>query len=85
MTEPDIEPGTCVLQARWIKMIELPRLAKTRRVLVETADGQSLGTISWYPPWRKYTFCPPGQTVFEQDCLRAIADFLDHMMQERKR
>lgn len=36
-----------------------------------------LGYIRWYAPWRKYSFLPCRETVFEQDCLRSIADFCE--------
>lgn len=36
-----------------------------------------LGQIRWHPPWRKYCFFPAGECVFEQDCLRHIAEFIE--------
>ena len=36
-----------------------------------------LGTVSWYGGWRKYAFFPAPQTLYEQDCLRQIANFCE--------
>ncbi|MBZ5700289.1 MAG: hypothetical protein LAN84_00420 [Acidobacteriia bacterium] len=47
-------------------------------VLHERTDEVShLGQIRWYSGWRKYCFFPAAQIVFEQDCLRHIADFIE--------
>lgn len=39
--------------------------------------GEFLGVIRWYGAWRKYAFFPETQTLYEQDCLRDIAQFLE--------
>jgi hypothetical protein len=36
----------------------------------------SLGVVSWFASWRKYTFSPIAGTTFDQGCLAEIADFL---------
>jgi len=36
-----------------------------------------LGVVKWYGPWRRYAFYPDGSTVFEQDCLRDLAEFVE--------
>jgi hypothetical protein len=41
----------------------------------EGFEGTELGQVKFYPQWRKYSFFPALQTLFEQDCLRDIADF----------
>ena len=35
-----------------------------------------LGTISWFGRWRKYVFEPKPDMVFEETCLRDIAQFI---------
>jgi hypothetical protein len=42
----------------------------------DIGETESLGEIRWYTPWRKYCFFPYTGTVFEQDCLNRIAEFL---------
>lgn len=61
----------------WIKFEIMQRLgtAKTDRWQVHsTLGGTLLGVVKWFPPWRQYAFFPEPGTLFEQDCLRSIAD-----------
>jgi hypothetical protein len=52
--------------------------AKTDTWEVWSMDGTShVGQIRWWSSWRKYCFFPKPETVFEQDCLRLIADFVE--------
>lgn len=46
--------------------------------------SQAIGVISWYPGWRKYCFSPYPNTVFEQDCLRTIADYCEMKTKQHK-
>ena len=39
-------------------------------------NGAMLGHVAWYGAWRRYCFFPNGATVFEEVCLREIAEFL---------
>lgn len=43
-------------------------------IAVRDRAGGELGLIRWYGPWRKYTFEPRADTVFDAACLREIAD-----------
>lgn len=36
--------------------------------------GMRLGNIKWYGPWRQYAFFPDQLTIWNPDCLRALAD-----------
>jgi len=49
------------------------------------AEGIHLGDIKWYAPWRKYAFFSNPDTLYEQDCLRDIAKFIEGKMKEYKR
>lgn len=40
-------------------------------------EASHVGQVRWYSPWRKYCFFPSHETVFEQDCLRFIAEFVE--------
>lgn len=44
-----------------------------------------LGRISWYGTWRQYTFSPSFETIWNKDCLKDIQDFLQQLMDERKK
>lgn len=71
--------------AKWIKFAECPPNRKTKRWVVLTLDGSPIGEVSWYGPWRKYCFFPGIDTVYEQVCLRDIADFCEAQSLEHKR
>ncbi len=61
---------------------------KTKEWRVQPKDRPGLaacvGIVKWYGPWRKYTFTPYSHTVFEQDCLRDIADFCEQRTKDHK-
>ena len=40
-------------------------------------DEVLLGQVKWFGRWRKYAFYPLAFTLYEQDCLRNIADFCE--------
>lgn len=44
-----------------------------------------LGVIKYYSHWRKYSFFPEPRTVFEQDCLRNIAQFCEYQTTSHKK
>jgi hypothetical protein len=50
---------------------------KTKVWAVVSKDGGEIGAVNWYGPWRKYCFTPNSNTVFEQVCLREIAQFCE--------
>ena len=51
---------------------------KTKRWGVFAKEGRfRLGQIAWFGRWRCYSFLPLADTVFEQRCLRDIADFCE--------
>lgn len=51
---------------------------------VTTLAGHVLGQIRWYGSWRRYAFFPGQGTLFEEQCLRDLADFIDHATRERR-
>jgi hypothetical protein len=69
--------------AKWIDFCELipdpnKPLAKTKRWGVYPKNsGDKLGMVAWFGRWRKYCFHPWTATVYEQDCLRDIAQFCE--------
>lgn len=44
-----------------------------------------LGQVRWYAPWRKYTFWADPSCIFEEQCLRDIADFCEKETKKHKR
>lgn len=73
--------------SKWIDFIKMSKISgrKTDIYQVVTKDGLSLlGQISWYAAWRKYTFQPNSNCVFETQCLTDIVIFLNNLMIEHK-
>ncbi len=62
----------------------LPPKYKTKAWVVRTKYGDTLGTIAWYSPWRKYAFRPAASCLFEPVCLRDIAQFTEERTHEHK-
>lgn len=76
--------------AKWIKFdLQNTPSRKTKVWVVwsskEDFEGNELGQVRFYPQWRKYAFFPTAQTLFEQDCLRDIADFCETATKEWRR
>ena len=72
--------------AKWIKFVLIKEGNKTNvwRVVTEERN-EVLGEIKWFSRWRKYAFFPAPETVYEDDCLKDIAEFIEQQMIERKR
>jgi hypothetical protein len=45
--------------------------------VVAKDGGATLGKVKWFGRWRKYAFFAEADTVFEQVCLRDIANFCE--------
>lgn len=84
----DYVPNPLHFEGKWIATAfeGMSDSGKTHRmVIVSKESGDRLGEIRWYGAWRKYAFFPDAETLFENQCLQDIAEFLDKLMQERKR
>jgi len=70
----------------YIRMVQTGDTGKTRIWEVRTKPqspkdrqgegGEYLGDVKWFGRWRGYAFFPAMDTIFEQKCLREIANFL---------
>ncbi|KKN67568.1 hypothetical protein LCGC14_0460230 [marine sediment metagenome] len=58
---------------------------KTDIWVVRANDGNSLGEVKWYGPWRQYALLPILGTVFNRDCLTALAGFLHEVNESHRR
>jgi hypothetical protein len=47
--------------------------------------GATLGRVKWHGQWRRYAFFPEPGTLFEADCLRAIAAFCEGETRSHRR
>jgi len=52
-------------------------------VITKEQPYLTLGQIKWFGRWRKYSFFPQPETVFERDCLNDIISFIGDL--ERRR
>ncbi len=70
---------------KWIRFELANDTGKTKAYNVIAKEGSVyLGQVKWFPSWRKYAFFPSSLTVFETDCLKDIASFLDRLMNDRR-
>lgn len=71
--------------AKYIEFKEIPSNKKTYTYQVLSKEGAGLlGEIKWYAPWRKYSFFPAVNTLYEVKCLTDIIEFIEHLMEARK-
>ena len=75
-----------MIEGTWIKFVLVERKEKTDVYNVVTKDDGdiALGQIRWFGRWRKYSFFPYNDTVYESVCLTDIVKFIDELMQKRK-
>jgi hypothetical protein len=74
-----------VAESKWVEFIEMRRTGKTTVWDIVTKDGGVvLGSVKWFGRWRKYSFFPKPDTIYEATCLRDIVAFLDGEMIARR-
>lgn len=52
--------------------------------VVPKSDGPEIGEVKWYAQWRKYCFYAAGYAIFEEVCLREIAEFVEARTREHR-
>ena len=52
---------------------------------IKNLTGTFLGLIKWYSPWRCYCFFPVDGTAFNSTCIKDILDFINKLMEARKK
>lgn len=57
---------------------------KTQQWSVNTTGGTRLGIIQWLPAWRCYSYFPAPSTIYEEECMREIADFCERATNNHK-
>lgn len=68
----------------FLDFAEVHDTGKTKVFNILSKSGDVLGKISWFSNWRKYTFWPEQQTIFDSKCLIEIVSFINDLMEERK-
>ena len=71
--------------SKYLRFVLIAGTAKTQTYHVISAhQGNVLGEIDWYIPWRQYVFEAAPDTIWNKDCLREVAAYLDGLMEGRK-
>jgi hypothetical protein len=77
------------MTARWVsfQLEDRRRGAKTDvwHVWSLKQPPAHLGLVKWYGAWRRYAFFPAPETIFEQDCLRDIAAFVESETEKQRK
>jgi hypothetical protein len=47
-------------------------------------SDQPIGRIAWFSNWRKYTFWPECNTIYDTKCLLEVIQFINQLMEDRK-
>ena len=69
----------------YVEFVHTPEAGRKTTVWAVTAkDGSYLGRVSWFGRWRKYCFFPAPDCVFEETCLREIAQFIVDRTKEHR-
>jgi len=70
----------------WINFFLMEQKSKTQVWRVETKkDQEILGMIRWLPNWKKYSFLPTANIVYNAIALKDIAKFLNVLMNKKKK
>ncbi|MDX9802799.1 MAG: hypothetical protein RBS96_02050 [Dehalococcoidales bacterium] len=74
------------VQGTHIQFGEHPQPKRKTMVWAVTSvyDQTLLGFISWFPRFRKFSFFPQKDTVYEEMCLRDIAEFCETETKKQK-
>jgi hypothetical protein len=70
-----------------LRFVRLPdsKSGLTKRWMVyPVSSNDELGSIGWYAPWRRYVFYTLEDRLFDVDCFRNIADFMEREMNIRR-
>jgi len=59
---------------------------KTKVFLVKNImSGCPLAYVRWYPAWRRYTLIPHPNTIWDINCMKEVIEFIEGLMEERKK
>jgi len=74
-----------VKMTKYLEFRPLPIYGKTDIYSVDArSSGSSLGRIQWYGPWRQYCFFPALDCVFNNMCLKDIAEFCSEVTAQHR-
>ena len=47
-------------------------------------SDEELGLVKWYGPWRQYCFFPETSLLFNPECMREVAEFVETLTKKHK-
>lgn len=53
--------------------------------VLSVSQGTFLGHLRWHGAWRQYVFEPEFDTIWNKECLRDLAAYLDGLMAARRK
>jgi hypothetical protein len=53
--------------------------------LMRPEEPDQIGVIKWHGAWRKYVYHSPGESFYDWECLRLIADFIQQKTLEHRK
>ena len=70
---------------KYITIYEIEQKPKTSVYCVDNRrSGNKLATIKWYSAWRQYCFEPEINTIWNDECLKDIVNFLERLKSNSK-
>lgn len=53
--------------------------------VISRKRGNIIGEIKWYPGWHRYALFPTPNTVWDEICMRDVAEFCQEQTNDQKR
>lgn len=74
---PASAPKPMSREYKYFRIVETERKPKTKvYAVINKKSGFQLGAIQWYSAWRQYCFAPAADTIFSDDCMQDIVNFV---------
>ena len=68
-------------QTKYLKFVVMRFKPKTMVIaVVSKSSDEELGRIEWYCAWRQYCFMPYGNTIWNNNCLIDVQNFITALM-----
>lgn len=71
---------------RYLMFVVVEHKPKTEvYAVISKSDGSTLGRILWWAQWRQYVWEPTLKTVWSRGCLQQVYEFIEKLMEARKK
>ena len=75
------------MKEKWIEFEHYPpkQGKKTSLWIIKTkTDKLTIGLVKWHSAWRKYAFFPIQDSIWEEDCLKDISEFMEEETRKQR-